>query len=178
MHFPAEKCTFLQKNAVFRGAQGRKLKEIAGGFQNSRIKRATQLLQEEIRFYSPPPLALLQSISLNILLSLCWFFQEICRLRGPAAILFISRDTCSDSVSQEYSVPVFMGYRTIIARYVAKWGIAQMCLCETIGTKGGGVIVPCSGSANLPTKASRDMGHRSDSIAISRDMGPLSLQVH
>ena len=24
-----------------------------------------------------------------------------------------------------------MGYRTIIARYVAKWGIAQMCLCET-----------------------------------------------
>ena len=26
---------------------------------------------------------------------------------------------------------VFVGYRTIIARYVAKWGIAQMCLCET-----------------------------------------------
>ena len=24
-----------------------------------------------------------------------------------------------------------MGYCTIIARYVAKWGIAQMCLCET-----------------------------------------------
>ena len=24
-----------------------------------------------------------------------------------------------------------MGYRTIIARYVAKWGIAQMCLCRT-----------------------------------------------
>ena len=24
-----------------------------------------------------------------------------------------------------------MGYRTIIARYVAKWGIAQMCLCKT-----------------------------------------------
>ena len=25
----------------------------------------------------------------------------------------------------------FMGYRAIIARYVAEWGIAQMCLCET-----------------------------------------------
>ena len=25
---------------------------------------------------------------------------------------------------------VFMGYRTIIARYVAKRGVAQMCLCE------------------------------------------------
>ena len=33
-------------------------------------------------------------------------------------------------VSQSSFVLVFMGYRTIIARYVAKWGIAQMCLCE------------------------------------------------
>ena len=33
-------------------------------------------------------------------------------------------------VSQDSFVPVFVGYRTIIARYVAKWGIAQMCLCE------------------------------------------------
>ena len=24
----------------------------------------------------------------------------------------------------------FVGYRIIIARYVAKWGIAQMCLCK------------------------------------------------
>ena len=29
-----------------------------------------------------------------------------------------------------------MGYRTIIARYVAKWGIAQMCLCD-IKYRGG-----------------------------------------
>ena len=34
-------------------------------------------------------------------------------------------------VSQNLFVLVFMGYRTIIARYVAKWGFAQMCLCET-----------------------------------------------
>ena len=33
-------------------------------------------------------------------------------------------------VAQNSFVLVFMGYRTIIARYVAKWGIAQMCLCE------------------------------------------------
>ena len=38
-----------------------------------------------------------------------------------------------------------MGYRTIIARYVAKWGIAQMCLCETKYQRGvshhfGGVL--------------------------------------
>ena len=33
-------------------------------------------------------------------------------------------------VSQNSFVLAFVGYRTIIARYVAKWGIAQMCLCE------------------------------------------------
>ena len=40
-------------------------------------------------------------------------------------------------VSQNSSVLVFMGYRTIIAQYVAKWGIAQMCLCETECQEGG-----------------------------------------
>ena len=66
---------------------------------------------------------------------------------------------------------VFVAYRTNIARYVAKWGIAQMCLCK-IMYQGGG-IAPFWGSANLPEKVSRDMGYRSDSIAVSRDMGPL-----
>ena len=34
-------------------------------------------------------------------------------------------------VSQNDLVLVFMGNRTLIARYVAKWGIAQMRLCQT-----------------------------------------------
>ena len=34
-------------------------------------------------------------------------------------------------VSQKSFVVGFMGYRTVLARYVAKWVIAQMCLCET-----------------------------------------------
>ena len=76
-------------------------------------------------------------------------------------------------VSQNYFVLVLMGYRTIIARYVAKRGIAQMCLCKT-KYQGGG-IAPFWGTANLPEKLSRDMGYRSDSIAVSRDMGPLRL---
>ena len=38
----------------------------------------------------------------------------------------------------------------------------------------GGGIAPFWGSPNLPEKVSRDMGYHSDSIAISRDMGPLS----
>ena len=64
-----------------------------------------------------------------------------------------------------------MGHRTIIARYVAKWGIAQMCLCET--KYQGGVSHHFGGAVRLPEKVSRDMGYRSDSIAVSRDMGPL-----
>ena len=50
-------------------------------------------------------------------------------------------------VSQNSFVLVFVGYRTTIARYVAKCGIAQMCLCET---KCQGGIAPFWGSANLP----------------------------
>ena len=37
-----------------------------------------------------------------------------------------------------------------------------------------GGIAPFGGSVNLPQKVLRDMGYRSDSIAIPRDMGPLS----
>ena len=47
MHFPTEKCTFLQK-CGFRGAHGRKLQEIAGGLQCSRIKNASQLSQDQV----------------------------------------------------------------------------------------------------------------------------------
>ena len=48
-------------------------------------------------------------------------------------------------VSQNFFALIFMGYRTIIARYVAKWGIAQTCLCETMCQEGvshhfGGVL--------------------------------------
>ena len=63
-------------------------------------------------------------------------------------ILFISRDTCSDSIAKFFRA-CFYGYRTNIARYVAKWGIALMCLCETkcqegVSRHAGG------GSAHLP----------------------------
>ena len=45
-----------------------------------------------------------------------------------------------------------------------------MCLCETTYQGGYRTIL---GSANLLEKVLRDMGYRSDSIAISRGMGPL-----
>ena len=43
-----------------------------------------------------------------------------------------------------------------------------------LNTKGRG-IAPSSGVRNLSEKVSCDMGYRSDSIAVLRDMGPLRL---
>ena len=74
-------------------------------------------------------------------------------------------------ISQNFFVLVFLGYRTSIARYVAKWGIALICLCKKKAPKGG--IAPCWGIAGMAEEVSRDRGYRSDSIAVSRDMGPL-----
>ena len=48
-------------------------------------------------------------------------------------------------VWQNYLVLVFVGYRTVIVRYVAKWSIAQKCLCEIKWR-----IAPFWGNANLP----------------------------
>ena len=51
-------------------------------------------------------------------------------LRGPAAILFTSRDTCSDSIAELFRASFYEvshNYRAIRC----KMGIAQMCLCET-----------------------------------------------
>ena len=64
-------------------------------------------------------------------------------LRGPAAILFMFV-----AIVSQNSVLVLMGYRTITARCVAKWGIAQMCLCKTKYQWGG--IAPFWGSDNFP----------------------------
>ena len=74
---------------------------------------------------------------------------------------------------------VFVGYRIVIARYVAKWGIAQMRLCETKHPAGvshhlGGVFTSLKmyraiwGIAAIVSQYAN--------IAISRDMGPLRVR--
>ena len=73
-------------------------------------------------------------------------------------------------VSQNYFVSVFMGHRTIIARYIAKSSIAQMCLCET-KYQGQGGIAPFWESANLPEKVFfhvSDCGVTTDSCPLAR----------
>ena len=79
-------------------------------------------------------------------------------------------------VLQNVLVLVFMGggSRTSIARYLANW-VSHGCVCVNEVARGG--IAPFWGAANLPEKVSRDMRYRSGyyySIAVSRDMGPLS----
>ena len=75
-------------------------------------------------------------------------------------------------VSQNNLVLVFMGYRTMIARYVAKWGVAQMCLCETKCQ--GGVSHHFGGVLTSLKKYRAIWGIAAIVSAMSRDMGPLS----
>ena len=74
-------------------------------------------------------------------------------------------------VSQNSCVLVFMGIAQL-SRDMLQNGVSHRCACVKLIAKGG--IAPFWGSANLPEKVSRDMGYRSDSIAVSREMGPLS----
>ena len=60
-------------------------------------------------------------------------------LRGPAVILFILRDTCSDSIAvNDCSCLFLVGYlHNYHAICSEKWAIAQMLPCVKLSTKGG-----------------------------------------
>ena len=87
--------------------------------------------------------------------------------------LFILRDACSDAIAELFRACV---YCTIIVRYVAQWGIAQMCLYETAYQ--GQASHHFGGYYHLFEEVSRNIGYRSGSIAISRDIGPLRSWLH
>ena len=74
---------------------------------------------------------------------------------------------------------VFMGYRTIIARYVAKWDIAHICLCET---KYQGGVLHHFGGVLTSLKRNRALWRIaaivSQYLTISRNMGPLRFSNH
>ena len=64
-----------------------------------------------------------------------------------------------------------MGYRTL-SRDTLQNGVSHRCACVKLSTKGG-VSYHFGGVLTSLEKVSRDVGYRSDSTAISRDMGPL-----
>ena len=77
------------------------------------------------------------------------------RLRGPAEILFISRDTCSDSIAKSFYAcfyGVSHNYRAIRSKMA---GVSHRYACIKLSPKGG--VAPFWGSANLPEKASHDI---------------------
>ena len=58
-------------------------------------------------------------------------------LRGPAAILFISRDTCSDSIAKCFCA-CFYGGIAQLSRDTLQIGVSHRCVCVKSSTKGGG----------------------------------------
>ena len=86
-------------------------------------------------------------------------------------MLFISRDTCSDTIAKLFRTCFYRVSHTFRA-ICCKMGYRTDVLCET--KYQWGVSHHVGGGANLPEKVSHDMGYRSDSIAISRDTGLLS----
>ena len=81
----------------------------------------------------PTPFPRLRWKSLRAIISCDFVLSRRSRncLGGPAAMLFISLRACSDSIAKLYLTCFYWGYRTIIARHVAKSGDNQMCLCAT-----------------------------------------------
>ena len=57
-------------------------------------------------------------------------------LRGPVAILFISRDTCSDSIAKLLRA-LFCGGIAQLSRDMLQNGVSHRCVCAIVSTKGG-----------------------------------------
>ena len=90
----------------------------------------------------------------NRILYVCLYFRWRC-----IAKLFRA---CFPGVSHRYrAICCKMGYRTGMS-------------VQNGAPRGG--IASCWGIAGMAEKVSRDRGYRSDTIAISRDMGPLSFR--
>ena len=60
-----------------------------------------------------------------------FFFWWQANLRGPAAILFTSRDTRSDSIAKLVRACFSWGIAQLSRDTLQRLGIAQMCLCKT-----------------------------------------------
>ena len=62
------------------------------------------------------------------------------KLRGPAAIIFISRNTCSDSITKLFCA-CFCGGIAQVSRDMLQNGVSHRCPCVKLSTKGGYRII-------------------------------------
>ena len=74
-------------------------------------------------------------------------------------------------ISQKCFVLVFYGVSHNYRAIRCKMGVSHRCVCVKLSAKGG--VSHHFGGVLTSLKKYRGMGYRSDSIAISRDMGPL-----
>ena len=118
-------------------------------------------------------------------------FDQVCPIKNAFRFWPLTeRSGCQDFGPVEAQQRYF-AYCPILVAIVSEnlfvfvfWGVAQSSRdMQQMGYRTDvpvqnevptGGITPFWWSANLPLKVSRDMGYRSNSIAISRDVGPLS----
>ena len=73
------------------------------------------------------------------------------RLRGAAAILFISSDTCNDSIAKLYLMLVFMGIAQL-SRYMLQNAVSHRCACVKLSPK----TTTCLAYVRLPALIKRE----------------------
>ena len=86
----------------------------------------------------------LSGVNRHIILLVCLHLAK--QLRGPAAVLFISRNTCSNSIAKLFRA-YFYGGIAPLSRDMLQNRVSHRCACVKLSTKGG--IAPFWGSANL-----------------------------
>ena len=96
--------------------------------------------------------------------------QVFSTLKGSAAALFISCETCSDSIAKQLNSFMLLFMATLSGNMLQN-GVLHRCACGKLVTKRGGYR-SILGSANFPEYVSRKMGYRSHSMAISHNMRP------
>ena len=124
-----------------------------------------------ILYGSTPPTSMITAVLSRKHYGTAWCFRKVPE-RGPATILFISCHTCSDRIAKLFRACFYER---------GNWGWshncrATSCIFNGVSYRRACVRLSARGVAgNLPLKVSRNIGYRSDGIAISCDMGPLSL---
>ena len=96
------------------------------------------------------------------------------RARRPKALKKACRAILEEILSQKLFRACFLWGIAHLSRDTLQNGVSHRCVCVKLSTKGRYRTI--LGECQPPFKeVSHEMGYRSDSIAVWRDMGPLSL---
>ena len=117
---------------IFMGARIKLLKR---KFKNKR--KAWEIIKKySVFFQAIPWLGVLNPCSWSGISQHKWTHKEGKNLRGPAAILWISRDTCSDSIAKMFCASFLWGLAQL-SRDTLQNGVSHRCACVNPSTKRG-----------------------------------------